>query len=167
MSDRDKGFRLTGKHVLAGFIVFFGVIIAVDVVFVRLAVRSFPGEETKKSYYQGLQYNDVLDAKARQSESGWRMQLLKTPSAGSEPMIEVRLVDDEGQPIFDADITGEIVRPTTEAGRQKLSFYLRRDGIYRADLQTIEEGAWDFSVAAVRRQEPEASFTAKSRIIVR
>jgi nitrogen fixation protein FixH len=166
MPQPSDGFRLTGRHVLFAFIAFFAVVIAVDIVFVRLAVQSFPGEQVEKSYYQGLQYNDVLDAKEQQSQTGWRMQLLTTPEVGQEANFEVRLVDREGAPVYGAEIVGEIVRPTTQTGRQTFAFYPRRNGVYRASLSEIDRGAWDFSVTATKPQLDETAFNARSRIII-
>ena len=39
-----SAFRLTGWHVLAGFVVFFGAVIAVDAGMMTLAYRTHPGE---------------------------------------------------------------------------------------------------------------------------
>jgi nitrogen fixation protein FixH len=166
MSNSNDGFRLTGRHVLFGFIAFFAVVIVTDIVFVRLAVSSFPGEEVEKSYYQGLNYNETLEEKRRQTEAGWRMQLVTLPEPGEEAQVEVRLLAPDGSPARLAEVTGEIVRPTTERGRQVLSFAPAGDGLYRATLEGIEEGAWDLSLAASSAAGETDVITARTRIVI-
>ena len=66
---KAKGsFKITGWHVLFSVIAFFGVITAVNAVMISYAVKSFPGEDQKKSYMQGLQYNKVLEEKKLQEQ---------------------------------------------------------------------------------------------------
>ncbi len=67
----SSGFRITGWHVLAGMILFFSTIIAVNAVFISLAVQSFPGEDQRRSYVQGLEYNDVIAQRRAQAALGW------------------------------------------------------------------------------------------------
>lgn len=162
---KQKG-EITGKHVLAALVVFFGIVIATNVVFVRLAVTTFPGEEVKKSYYQGLNYNDVLSDKAQQAEDGWRMQLVAPPHSGAEAVLEVRLLDHQGRPIFGADLTGDIVRPMTDRGRQNLSFDALPDGLYRARLQGLEKGAWDLALVARETGTETVRLSATTRLLV-
>ena len=45
---------IKGHHVLFALIGFFGVTIAVNVLFITLALRTFSGEGTPRSYVQGL-----------------------------------------------------------------------------------------------------------------
>ena len=67
----ESKFRLKGWHVLAGMIAFFGVIFSVNAFFITTALRTFPGEETRRSYVQGLAYNDVIAERQAQAALGW------------------------------------------------------------------------------------------------
>lgn len=161
-----KPFEITGKHVLFAMIGFFGAIIAVNIVFVKLAVQSFPGEEVEKSYYQGLNYNDALAEKERQAETGWRMQLVEMPRAGEHTVLDVKLIKRDGTPVYNAALHGVLTRPTTEIGRQELEFYPMRDGVYRSDLAEIGAGAWDLSLEAMGAGEETIELAATTRITV-
>ena len=51
-----KPFRLTGWHVLAMFGAMFSVMLAVNILFVFLALKTFSGE-TDHAYINGLKFN--------------------------------------------------------------------------------------------------------------
>ena len=65
-------FQVRGWHVLTALLAFFGAIIAVNIAFAVIAVRSFPGEDVRRSYVQGLQYNDTLAERRVQQALGWQ-----------------------------------------------------------------------------------------------
>ncbi|MEO1305623.1 MAG: FixH family protein, partial [Pseudomonadota bacterium] len=65
---------LKGWHVLLIMLGFFGIMFAVNGVFLYHAITSFPGEDIKKSYVQGLNYNDTLAVRAAQAELGWQAE---------------------------------------------------------------------------------------------
>lgn len=158
---------LTGRHVLIAFILFFGVVIVTDFVFVRLAVTSFPGEQVEKSYYQGLNYNEKLAEKRRQAATGWSIQLVSTPQAGLAGDVEVRLSSSSGRGIEAAEVAGQIVRPMTDEGLQELAFVHQGDGIYVARANALGRGVWDLSIEAIAEGDDEPSLTATTRISVR
>ena len=45
-------------------IVFFGIIFSVNGLFLYKSISSFPGEDIKQSYRQGLAYNETLESRA-------------------------------------------------------------------------------------------------------
>ena len=55
-----KPFRITGWHVLVSVVAFFGVVIAVDSLFLVLAYRSHPGQVSVTPYEDGLAYNRAV-----------------------------------------------------------------------------------------------------------
>ncbi|MEO8114207.1 MAG: FixH family protein, partial [Phenylobacterium sp.] len=71
MSLAPDGFRLRGWHVLAMMIAFFGVVVAVDVTFSVIAVRTFPGQVSVTPYEDGLLYNQQLARLAAQQRLGY------------------------------------------------------------------------------------------------
>lgn len=161
-----KPFEITGKHVLFSIIAFFGVIIATNMVFVTLAVKSFPGEQVEKSYYQGLNYNDSLAEKARQKTKGWHMLLLETPALQGQSFIDVKLLDRAGEPIYNAVVVGALSRPTTDLGQQDINFYPLRDGVYRTEPAVLEAGAWDLELSVRQVKEGPIELSARTRISV-
>ncbi len=63
-----------GVHVLWMLLGFFAMIIAVNAVFITMAVRSHPGEQVKNSYVLGLEYNRELGRHDAQRALGWTLQ---------------------------------------------------------------------------------------------
>ena len=62
--------RITGYHVLFGFVAAFGVIISVNLYLAFSAVKTFPGLEVKNSYVASQQFNAQ---KAAQEALGWEI----------------------------------------------------------------------------------------------
>ena len=61
-SAQDKGRPLTGRMVLAMLLAFFGVVIGVNIVMVRLASSTFSGIGDKNAYLAGISHNRTLAA---------------------------------------------------------------------------------------------------------
>ena len=71
LENSGTGRELKGWHVLLIMLAFFGVMFSGNGVFLFHAITSFPGEDVKKSYVQGLSFNDTLADRAAQAELGW------------------------------------------------------------------------------------------------
>ena len=67
-----KPFRFTGKHMLAIMVVFFGVVIAVNILMARLATQTFSGVVVDNSYVASQHYNSWLDEAAKEKALGWK-----------------------------------------------------------------------------------------------
>jgi nitrogen fixation protein FixH len=142
-----KSFVLTGWHVLAMFGALFGVMLAVNILFVVLALKTFSGE-TDHAYINGLRFNETLAANARQSELGWKMSLgLERPTGGGA-VLEARLTDKQGQPLTGAMMKGSIGRATDAKEDRNLSFVETAPGIYRAVIDQLRPGRWRFAASA-------------------
>lgn len=64
--------ELKGRHVLAGFVLGFGIIIGVNVVLAVKAVATFPGLETTNSYVASQSFDADREA---QEALGWTTEL--------------------------------------------------------------------------------------------
>ena len=63
--------RITGRMVLVGLLTLFGVVFAVNGVFVYFALDSWPGLATEAAYEQGLAHDQSLaEAAARPNAAG-------------------------------------------------------------------------------------------------
>jgi len=134
-------FQIRGWHVLAGMLLFFGTIIAVNVTFAVIAVRSFPGEDVRRSYLQGVQYNDTLAERRAQAALGWSADAALI-ARETGPVLEVTLHQRDGAPISAAALSGELQWPTQARRDQALSFTPLGDGRYEARLGALEAGRW-------------------------
>lgn len=90
MSD-PKEREWTGKHVLAVFVLAFGVIIAVNLVLAFKAVGTFPGAEVRNSYVA----SQTFDAdRAAQEALGWDVS-----AAVQSGTLRLKITDEMGYPV--------------------------------------------------------------------
>lgn len=133
-------FEIRGWHVLAVILAFFAAIIAVNVTFAVYAVRSFPGEDVRRSYLQGLRYNDTLAERRAQAALGWRaVALLREEPAGA--LLEVRLTARDAA-IDGATLSGALEWPTSSQFDRSLNFEPLGGGRYVARLGDLTPGRW-------------------------
>ncbi|OYX30600.1 MAG: hypothetical protein B7Y99_11525 [Caulobacterales bacterium 32-69-10] len=138
----SSGFRLTGRHVLFAVVGFFAVIIAVDGLFMALAIRSFPGQVSQTPFEDGLAYNRTLARREAQARLGYGAVAEERPGA-----VAVRMTRSGGAPLTGARLSGSLSRPATEAGRRAVTFREAAPGEYVAKAKGLT-GAWDLALAA-------------------
>lgn len=155
--------KITGWHVLGAMVAFFGTIIVANAIFITAAVRSFPGESQKKSYVQGLRYNDVLAERAAQEALGWRAEVVLAERRRTGGEIALRLYGEDGRALENLSVSGELNRPAHDHEDRALRFE-DWGGVYRASVEALAPGAWDLRA----RAENAAGdvFDIHSRIIV-
>jgi nitrogen fixation protein FixH len=152
----ERSFRITGWHVLAAFVAFFGVVIAVDTGFVIMSIRSFPGQVSVTPYEDGLIYDKKLAQLAQQERLGWRA----AAGAGPDAVI-IDMRDRSGAPIVGLSVSGRLERPATEAGRVVLKFHETSPGRYLARPGRLS-GTWDLTADAAGKHG--ARFEAERRL---
>jgi nitrogen fixation protein FixH len=134
-----KPFEVRGWHVLGGVSAFFAVVIAVDVAFLMLAYRTFPGQVSVTPYEDGLLYNRRIADLEAQDRLGWRAAVATTPRD-----VALIVMDRGGEPLTGLKVTGGLRRPATESGSVVLVFKEAEPGRYLAPISGLA-GAWDFS----------------------
>lgn len=154
--------ELKGRHVLAVFIAFFGVMFAVNITFMSYALSTFTGEDRPRPYVAGLEYNKTLKARAAQKEHGWRATI-DTARVGRDVVANVSIVDRNGAPQRGLSPTLVFRRPTNAALDQ--SFPLAPTGdLYRVTAPSIVPGQWDLVVQSTL---PDGTtFEAQRRVLL-
>lgn len=137
-------FTITGRHVLAAMLAFFATVIAVNVAFIVVATRSFPGLASKEAFSNGLARSFYAEraAHAEQRARGWRMGLEGRREADGGARLVVRMTDGEGRGLRGLALEGTLRRRVTEADDRVLSFEEAGDGRYEARLSEVKGGAW-------------------------
>lgn len=157
----DAGKSLKGWHVLLIMLSFFGVIFAVNGVFLYHAITSFPGEDVKKSYVQGLNYNTTLATRAAQAELGW------TAEAGlRDQTLIFRLSDAEGRPISSVTVVGEIRRRATQGADRGVSFQSAGAGEYKTEPINLASGQWFLRISVLDAAAETVLFNVDKTLIV-
>lgn len=150
--------ELTGRHVLFGFIAFFGVIFAVNIVFLIFATRTFPGLATDEPFKRGLakDFNATLEAKALQAERGWQaglsyglheagLQETGLQEDAKRAHITLIMQDADGRPLSGLDITGALRRGGVSED-SPLTFAGTGSGTYEAPVPRLAPGAWTVAI---------------------
>ncbi len=149
-------FEIRGRHVFLGVFTFFAVVVAVDMAFLVMAYRTFPGQSSVTPYEDGLLYNNRIAQLEAQDRLGWKV------GAAAEPDRVVLIYQDRnGAPLSGLSITGRLERPATETGRLALTFSEAAPGRYVAPAKAAT-GAWDLTVDA--RGSTGGAFTAERRL---
>ena len=152
---------LKGWHVLLIMLGFFGVMFAVNGVFLYHAITSFPGEDVKKSYVQGLNYNDTLAERAAHAELGW------TAEAGVQgENLVFRLRDADGAPLSNYTVIGEVRRLATRDADHAVIYEARPDGDYVAPAADLGPGQWVLRINVLDPAADTVLFRVTKTIIV-
>jgi nitrogen fixation protein FixH len=138
---QPAGFVLRGHHVLLGMLAFFAAIIAVNVSFAVIAVRSFPGEDVRRSYLQGLNYNETIAERRAQAALGWRADAVLAGN-GADAAVVVNLRTSTGAPLNEAALSGELRWPADGRRDHALTFTRQGDGRYVAEAGALSPGRW-------------------------
>ncbi len=141
MTSKTEQSQLKGWHVLIWLTGFFGLMFAVNGVFLYQAITSFPGEDTPKSYLQGLEYNRILNERAAQAELGWTAQV----GVLNEELV-LRLVDRDGNPVSYRPVELELSRLATTAADTTLTLDAVAPGEYRTDVSGLISGRWNADI---------------------
>ncbi|MGE0741014.1 MAG: FixH family protein [Hyphomonadaceae bacterium] len=152
--------RVKGAHVLAALLAFFATVIAVNVAFVVFAVQSFPGEDVRRSYLQGLNYNVTIAERRAQAELGWRAVAVLSEQEG-ETVVAVVLRDAAGAPIDGLTAAGALRWPADERLDRGLVFEPRGQGRYVARVPDIAPGHWVLRARAEQDDGQALDFEAE------
>lgn len=155
---------LTGGMVLAALIVFFGVIIGVNVIMMKLAIQTLPGTEVDSAYSASLAYEDEIAAARRQSERNWQVDAHVQRGADGGATLQVQARDSAGKPISGLTFQGRLQRPTDKGADQEVELVEVGSGIYRGNAPLIASGQWDLVLegdAAGQRM-----FLSKNRVLL-
>ena len=156
-----RPFEVRGWHVLAAMLAFFGVVIAVNVAFAVIAVRSFPGEDVRRSYLQGLQYNDTLAERRAQAELGWRAAAALVAVSADSAEVRIRLTDRDGAALDALAVAGDLQWPTDARFDRVLVFSPIGDGVYVAQAGNVHPGRWRLRARAESTDARALDFEAE------
>ncbi|MGB3456412.1 MAG: FixH family protein [Litorimonas sp.] len=140
------GRELTGKHVLAMMVAFFGIIVTGSIVFTTLAVTSFRGEDVEKSYRQGIDYNRTLESRAAQRTLGWDASVNLVGSAQDRTLL-IQIVDAEGTPLTGLSVEAALRHPVDTDLDRVVPVRMGAGGLARADLSGLS-GQWTLIASA-------------------
>jgi nitrogen fixation protein FixH len=130
--------RFTGKHMLAVFVLSFGVIIAVNLTLAFKAVSTFPGLEVKNSYVASQDFDARRQA---QQALGWTSGVAYVGGR-----VELTITDTFEQPVQARDLTVLIGRKTTVEYDRYPEFAFDGNAYHAA--ADLDAGVWIVKITA-------------------
>ena len=152
---------LKGWHVLMCFLGFFTIMFTVNGIFLYHAITSFPGEDVKKSYVQGLDYNRTLSARKAQRDLGWSAQ-----AGHDQGKLIFQLRDRYGQSVFAHQVLADIRHAATTQKDQTVHLERSASGEYTADIHELEPGKWTVQFSVLSPEDETVIFQAHKNIVV-
>ncbi|EEZ32372.1 FixH family protein [Brucella sp. NF 2653] len=132
----------TGWHMLGIMFMFFGVIIAVNLLMAYNAVHSWSGLVIQNSYVASQEFNDKAKTGKEQAALNWQSK-----PAYENGVFTWQLADHNGKAVAMTGGTVDFKRPVGDAHDTKVTLTVREPGILTAPLE-LGEGAWIMEVNA-------------------
>jgi nitrogen fixation protein FixH len=154
---------LKGWHVLTMLLGFFLFVSSVNGVMIYFAVGTLSGENSTRSYDQGLRYNNTIREAEAQERLGWRDE---TKMSEDGRTLELMFTDKDGAPLSGLTVNGILGRPAVKKLDREVKLDEAGSGHYRLSLAGVEPGAWVLMVSAQRAGEP-AVYRLKERVWVK
>ncbi len=133
---------LTGYHVLAILVAFFGVVIGVNLALAFFANSSWPGLVVENSYVASQNFDKDMKTARLQHAAGWKNDIALTRSE-----LHIAISDGQGKPLPGLTVKVVLRRPATES--QDTSHFLvdQGHGIYTAPV-AVGVGLWEADITA-------------------
>ncbi len=129
------------KWILISFLSFFGVIFAVNGVFIYLALDTHTGVIVEKPYEKGLAFNDTLEKAKTQPVMNDRVS-----HKGARLIWEIK--DAQNKPIENAVVRANLVRPVQDGYDFDVILEHVGEGVYEEDLDLPLQGQWHVQLDA-------------------
>lgn len=123
-----------------------GIVFAVNIAFLSLAVWSDDGLIDNNYYEKGLRYGERIKA---ERELGWDLRLFAEDNGVGVREVRVSLLDRDGGAVQGAKVTLLVMRPAT-GGFDALHELKDESGLYKGQVVLPLEGWWDLRVTATR-----------------
>jgi len=138
---------LTGRQVVLGFVVFFGVLIVAQVAFIVIAVSTHTGIVSKQPYRKGLNYGERIAQSEKQKELGWKESISLSEK---QDRLILHIENKQSAPVSGLNLSGILSRPVHKNEDLTLEFREDSPGAYGADLSRANLGSFVVDVAATK-----------------
>ncbi len=143
-----REFTLRGGHVLAMLIAFFGVVFAVNGVFVYYSQTTWTGKLPGNGYEASIKYNKEAEKARRLLAKGWHTKVL----VRRDGHVVIELRDRDGAPVSGLVVKARVGRPVGERDDRSIAFVERGVGRY-VSSEPLAPGAWRLDAQFHRGRE--------------
>jgi nitrogen fixation protein FixH len=130
-------------------IIFFAIVVAINIIYIIVASDSWRGLAIKNSYKKGLNYNQTIAQAEKQKELGWKINYqykssAKNPKKGK---FIFYITDEKNNIIKDIDIIIKFSRPVQE-GYDFMTKSSFKNNSYFIDVEFPMLGNWNANILA-------------------
>jgi nitrogen fixation protein FixH len=159
------GRPITGRFVLICLIIFFGLIIGINVVMMKLAIETLPGTEVDSPYAASLAYGNEIEAARAQATRGWAVVAHVARADDGSASVRVEARDREGKPLGDIVFTGRLERPADRRLDHAVELAAIDGAVYGGRVAQLAAGQWDLVLEGDRKGE--RIFLSRNRVILK
>jgi len=163
MTQAQTSRSLTGRKVFLMLVAFFGVVISVNLVMMRLAIQTLPGTEVDSAYSASLAYEKEIMAAHDQDARNWKVDA-HVERSGEGATLRVEARNNDGWPVPGLKFQGRFERPTDRRADLPVVLAEVGFGIYRGSAPALASGQWDLvleGLAAGKRM-----FLSRNRVLL-
>lgn len=161
MRQKKKPREVTGRSVLIWLVAFFGVVIFVNGVMVRVATSTFGGVETESSYKAGLGFKQDIVRSRAQDDLHWKVEGKLARDAEGLALVEIAVRDSRGEAPGGLALGARLVHPTDRRLDHEFTVVKVAPGQFRGSAEAAA-GQWDLTLDILRGEE--RVFRSKSRV---
>jgi nitrogen fixation protein FixH len=155
---------ITGRFVLIAVVSFFSVVITVNVVMMRLAIATLPGNDVDNPYSAGLAYQREITAAQQQDNRNWKVDAHIERAGDGSARLNVQARDANGTVLTGLSVSGRLERPTDRRADQVFEIEEKSRGDYRGTAPAVAAGQWELVIEADR--DGERMFLSRNRIVL-
>jgi len=133
---------INGYHATAMFVVFFGVIAAVNFLMASFALGSFSGTVVDNSYVASQKYNEWLEESRKEAAHGWKVS--KPHYVGDQ--LQVSVLNAENRPLAGAQVSVLAEHPVGRVESIELKLDETEQGQY-VSKEALPKGRWKLKIS--------------------
>ena len=147
---RDEDSKKKDSRLVLGILfTFFAIIFAINFAYIYISQKTWRGIYTENSYQKGLEYNKTLEYVKSQKKLGWNLDIKYVNSAKNAGELTACLFDKNHNPIRNAKLIVQIIRPTQE-GYDFMQDLIPHGDCYFAKINFPLKGQWVFEIQAFK-----------------
>jgi nitrogen fixation protein FixH len=145
-------------------VAFFGVVIGVNVIMMRLAIQTLPGTEVDSAYSASLAYESEIAAAHDQNARNWKVDARIGRDSGGGATLQVEARDKNGTPMPGLKFQGRFERPTDRRADKSVALAEVGIGVYRGNAAGIAPGQWDLVLEG--EAAGQRMFLSRNRVLL-
>jgi len=156
---------LTGRMVLFCLVAFFGIVIGVNMLMMKLAIDTLPGTEVDSAYRASLAYKSEISAAHDQERRNWKVDAHVERSANGAATVRLDARDASGTPLSGLKFSGRLERPTDKRIDRAVELAESGIGVYRGSAVDVLPGQWDLVIEGEARGGARL-FLSRNRVVL-